>query len=69
MKKVMFEKLNEYYGNDSDLCVLDKATLLDPRFKNVSFLSPDCLLQEMATISPGVTESSSGDAQPPPNTR
>ena len=52
MKKIMLDKLNEYYGHDCDLSVFDKAMLLDPRFKNASFMSSDCLLQEMAAASP-----------------
>ena len=62
------KKLNEYYGRDCDLSVLDKAMLLDPRFKNVSFLSSDCLLQEMAAVavSPLASEASTSNVQPPP---
>ena len=36
--KIMLDKLNEYYGHDCDLSVFDKAMLLDPRFKNASFV-------------------------------
>ena len=65
MKKVMLDKLNQYYGHDCDLSVLDEAMLLDPRFKNVS---SDCLLQEMAEVaaSPSASEPSTSNVQPPP---
>ena len=43
----MLTKVNEYYGEGCDLEVLDKAMLLDPRFKNVSFVSSDILLPEL----------------------
>ena len=47
MKQLMLAKMNEYYGEGCDMEVLDKAMLLDPRFKNVSFLSSDILLPEL----------------------
>ena len=47
MKQLMLAKMNEYYGEGCDMEVLDKAMLLDPRFKNVSFVSSDILLPEL----------------------
>ena len=48
MKQLMLIKVNEYYGEGCDMDVLDKAMLLDPRFKNVAFVSSDILLPELA---------------------
>ena len=47
MKQLMITKINEYYGEDCDMEVLNKAMLLDPRFKNASFVSSDILLPEL----------------------
>ena len=47
MKQLMLAKMNEYYGEGCDMEVLDKAMLLDPWFKNVSFVSSDILLSEL----------------------
>jgi len=41
MKEVMLHKIEQYYGEDCDLGMLDKAMLLDPTFKNVTFVSSD----------------------------
>ena len=47
MKQLMITKINEYYGEDCDMKVLNKAMLLDPRFKNALFVSFDILLPEL----------------------
>ena len=56
MKRLMREKLLEYYGDEAHLALLNKATVLDPRFKNAPFVSTDGLVEEMVNI---ITTSSS----------
>ena len=51
MKQLMIIKINEYYGEDCDMQVLNKAMLLDPRFKNALFVSSDILLPELIEIA------------------
>jgi len=61
MKEVMLHKIDRYYGEDCDLGILDKAMLLDPRFKNVTFVSSDILLPELVQVAsslPGESQSS-----------
>ena len=48
MKEVMLHKFDHYCGEGCDLAMLDKAMLMDPRFKNVTFVSSDILLPELA---------------------
>ena len=50
MKEVMLNKIVQYYGEGCDLGMLDKAMLLDPRFKNVIFVSSDILLPELVPL-------------------
>ena len=47
MKQLMLAKMNEYYSDGCDMEVLDKAMLLDPRYKNVLFVSSNILLPEL----------------------
>ena len=50
MKTVMRDKLSDCYGIDDDLALLNKATALDPQFKNVPFVSTDGLVEEVAAV-------------------
>lgn len=34
MKEITLQKIDQYYGKGSDLGMLDKAKVLDPRFNN-----------------------------------
>jgi len=47
MKELMLAKMNKYYGKGYNMEVLNKAMLLDPQFKNVSFMSSDILFPEL----------------------
>jgi len=51
VKEVMLHKIDQYYGEGCDLAMLDKAMLLDPRFKNVTFVSSDILLPELVEVT------------------
>ena len=48
MKEVMLHKFDHYCGEGCDLAMLDKAMLMNPRFKNVTFVSSDIVLPELA---------------------
>ena len=51
MKQVMLNKIDQYYGEGCDLGMLDKAMLLDPRFKNVS---SDILIPELVEVASNI---------------
>ena len=50
----MLNKIGQYYGEGCDLGMLDKVMLLDPRFKNVTFVSSDILLPELVEVASSV---------------
>ena len=70
MRTVMRDKLSDCYGTDDDLALLNKATALDPQFKNAPFVSTDGLVEEMAAVieensPPSDIESTSPDPKRP----